>query len=151
MNWIKNPKASYSVLLLLPVPLFLLFFLDSTGKRLFLVFGRPLSSFDKTIDAMGLDLLFFLGIETGLLKRPVVIVFWRFIRGADLLAILNQANLLPKDPLLLRKIAARKRRVKEKENVKRLRILVQSEASNGWLNPFSLVLFSLSRISVLSC
>lgn len=55
-------------MLLLPVPLFLLFFLDSTGKRLFLVFGRPLSSFDKTIDAMGLDLLFFLGIETGLLK-----------------------------------------------------------------------------------
>lgn len=61
-----------------------------------MVLGRPLSSFDNTIDAIGPDLRFNLGIETGLLKRPVVIVFFSFIRGADLLAIFNQANLLPK-------------------------------------------------------
>jgi len=42
--------------LILPV---LLFVLDSTGKRLFLVLGRPLSSFDNTIDA---DLRFNLGM-----------------------------------------------------------------------------------------
>lgn len=45
--------------LLLPV---LLFVLDSTGKRLFLVLGRPLSSFDNTIDAIGPDLRFNLGM-----------------------------------------------------------------------------------------
>ena len=74
-----------------------------------MVLGRPLSSFSNTIDAIGPDLRFNLGIETGLLKRPVVIVFFSW---ADLLAIFNQANLLPKDPILLRKIAARKRMYK---------------------------------------